>query len=89
MKIMKQIDERYLDGHLYDQQEANNIHDYINQQIETLYDKIGVLKSEHCLAALIRFYDHEQQDFEEAQRDVNEYLEKHKKAGRAKINLNA
>lgn len=45
MKIMKQIDERYLDGHLYDQEEAHNIHDYINQQIETLYDKIGVLKS--------------------------------------------
>lgn len=61
----------------------------MNEQIDVLYDKIGVLKSEQCLAGLIRFYDHEQQDCEEGLRDVNEYLNKHKRAGVAIIRLNS
>lgn len=30
-----------------------------------------MLKSDQCLAALIRFYDHEQQQYDEGLRDVN------------------
>lgn len=46
-----------------------------------------MLKSDQCLAALIRFYDHEQQEYEEGLKDVNEYLSKHKRAGSTVIKL--
>lgn len=46
-----------------------------------------MLKSDQCLAALIRFYDHEQQEYEEGLKDVNEYLNKHKRAGTTVIKL--
>lgn len=48
-----------------------------------------MLKSDQCLAALIRFYDHEQQEYEDGLKDVNDYLTKHKKIGNVVIKLNA
>lgn len=47
-----------------------------------------MLKSDQCLAALIRFYDHEQQDYEDGLKDVNQYLTKHKKIGNVMVKLN-
>ena len=47
-----------------------------------------MLKSDQCLAALIRFYDHQQQQYEEGLRDVNDYLSKHKKIGSVIVKLN-
>lgn len=46
-----------------------------------------MLKSDQCLAALIRFYDHEQQEYEDGLKDVNDYLTKHKKIGSVVIKL--
>jgi hypothetical protein len=47
-----------------------------------------MLKGEQCLAALIRFYDYEFEEYEEGLRDVHEYLNKHKKVGAVLIKLN-
>ena len=65
------MEEYYRNISLYDPEESQTIREYVAEQIEILYDKIAVLKSEQCLAGLIRFYDHEQQDCEEGIRDVN------------------
>ena len=56
---------------LYDEEESQTIREYVSEQIDLLYEKISILKSDQCLAGLIRFYDHEQKDCEEGLRDVN------------------
>lgn len=46
-----------------------------------------MLKSDQCLAALIRFYDHENEEYELGLKDVQDYLSKHKKVGVVAIKL--
>ena len=87
-RLIKEVEEKYHNSVLYESEESQTIREYIGEQIELLYDKIGTLKGDQCLAGLIRFYDHEQKDCEDGLRDVNEYLIKHKKAGTAEVKLN-
>ena len=49
---------------VYDQQESQTIRDYISERIDLLYDKIGILKGDQCLAGMIKFYDSDQQEYE-------------------------
>lgn len=87
-KLVREVEENYRNAALYETEESQTISEYVTEQIEVLYEKIAVLKSDQCLAGLIRFYDHEQQDCEEGLRDVNEYLTKHRKAGQATVKIN-
>lgn len=42
-----------------------------------------MLKGDQCLAALIKFYDTEQKEYEFELKEVADYIGKHKKIGKA------
>lgn len=62
VKLVREVEEHYRSLSLYEAEESHTIRQYVQEQIEVLYDKINVLKSDQCLAGLIRFYDHERDD---------------------------
>lgn len=63
-----------------------SISEFINEQIETLHEQISILKGENCLAGLITFYSNDGKIYEESIRELNEYVAKHKRAGKLSLN---
>jgi hypothetical protein len=54
--------------------------------VETLHDQINILKGENCLAGLITYFANDGKIYEESIKELNEYIIKHKKAGKILIN---
>lgn len=88
MKLLNNVEEHFQANGIYDVEESQSISRTINSNINALYDKIGLLKTEQCLGALIRFHDHEGEDFNHVMRDVQKYIDKHQKIGKPELKLN-
>ena len=77
---------KYKELEVYDRKETMSISEFINEQIETLHEQISTLKGENCLAGLITYYSNDGKIYEESIRELNDYVAKHKKAGKLSVN---
>jgi hypothetical protein len=85
-KLFAETTNKYREMEVYDKRETANITEFINEQIESLQDQINVLKGDNCLAGLITYYASDAKVYEESIRDINDYIQKHRQAGKISIN---
>jgi hypothetical protein len=88
-KLYADTVSKYKEMEVYDKKETVNITEFIGEQIETLHDQIAILKGENCLAGLITYFANDGKIYEDSIRELNEYVSKHKKAGKILINNNS
>jgi hypothetical protein len=74
---------------VYSRKECEEVRDFISGQVESLYDKISQLKGDQCLAALIRYYESDEKTLDNEINEIQEYIDKNKKAGGLYISLNS
>lgn len=87
-KVLREVEDYYRSSLVYDQEESETIREFITERIDMIYSKVGLLKGDQCLAALIKFYDSEQHEYEAELKEVASYLDKHRRMGQVDISLN-
>lgn len=62
---------------LYRENDINQFQYKVQDTINELYDKIGMIKGEQCLAALILYYGEEREKIGEVKAECEKFIFKH------------
>lgn len=59
----------------------------VSKQISQLYQKLGMFKGDHCLSALITYYNKNEQQVNDMKQKMGSFLKKQKEQGKLSANL--